>query len=70
MTARKQKPTPKKGLRDEIAIRAMELLVGADPRSFLQQVCLPDPAPAISLANIARLSYGIADALLQERDRK
>lgn len=65
MTARK--PKVPEGLRDQIAIRAMEIIVGGNAPTFLERVCM---APEESFQNVARMSYGIADAMIEARDRK
>lgn len=65
MTARK--PKPPEGLRDQIAIRAMEIIIGGNASSFLEQVCV---SPEASFQNVARISFGLADAMIEARDRK
>lgn len=64
MTARK--PKPPEGLRDQIALVAMQTLVSADQRGFLQQVA--DGHAEQSFKNVAAISYGLADAMLNARD--
>lgn len=66
MTARR--PKPPEGLRDQVAVIAMQTLVTADSRGFLQQVA--DGHGEQSFQNVAAISYGLADAMLIARDRR
>lgn len=62
--ARKPKAAPDP-LRDHVAIRVMEILISGSARDFLEQV-VQGNGPA-SFANVATISYAMADAMMKER---
>lgn len=62
--ARKPKAAPEP-LRDHVAIRVMEILISSDARSFIEQVTAG--AGPQSFANVATISYAMADAMMKER---
>jgi hypothetical protein len=58
-------PAPE-GLRDQIAIRAMEIIIGGNAATFMEHVSV---APKESFQNVARISFGLADAMIEARGR-
>lgn len=57
------------GLRDHIAVRVMELVVGADARTFVGHVSLGDEHATASFENVAAIAYGLADAMIARRKK-
>lgn len=55
-------------LRDEIAIRVMSTLI-SDTQAFVGEVTKSDMHARMSFSNVASISYGMADAMLEARKR-
>ena len=55
-------------LRDEIAIRVMSTLI-SDAQAFVGEVTKSDMHARMSFSNVASISYGMADAMLEARKR-
>lgn len=62
-------PKAKAALRDHIALQTSLICMG-DLSRQLSGGAMPIDAAPRAVATIARLSYAMADALIEERDRK
>lgn len=59
---------PTDPLRDEIAVRVMSTLI-SDAQAFVGEVTKSDMHARMSFSNVASISYGMADAMMEARKK-